>query len=184
MDMKIRVARAGDLKPLAALARKTYVEAFGHSFEPADLTAHMKSKLSDACFKRYLGEDTFFLAEQHTSLIGFLQIGAARPDPLLVVPGDAELRRVYVLSDHQNRGVGRRLIDKALTDTIAREARSIFLDVWELNVGARRLYERYGFTVVGKRPFKLESGVETGFDLIMVRHNRSATDISATRPPA
>lgn len=48
-------------------------------------------------------------------------------------------------------------------------AERIALDVWEHNLGARRLYERYGFEVVGKRAFEVKSGAETSFDLIMIR---------------
>ena len=171
MSVSIRKVQAADLRPLSELARKTYADAFGHSLAPSDLAAHMESKLSDSCFEQYLAEDAFLLAEHDTRLVGFLQIGAARPDPLYgpVLPGDVELRRIYVLSDYQNRGIGRRLIDAALQEPVAKAARHVFLDVWEENLGARKLYERYGFTVIGKQLFKVQSGAEAGFDLIMVR---------------
>lgn len=171
MGVRIRLAEAGDLRPLAELARRTYVDAFGYSLLPSDLAAHIESKLSDSCFERYLTDDTFVLAEHDAHLVGFLQIGAARSDPLCgpVLPGDVELRRIYVLSGYQNRGIGRRLIDAALQEPVAKTARHIFLDVWEENIGARKLYERYGFTVIGKQLFKVQSGAEAGFDLIMVR---------------
>src|SRR5215469_8813355 len=150
----IRVARRDELKAVAELARKTYADAFGHSFEPSDLAAHIESQLSDACFERYLTEDTFLLAEEGARLIGFLQIGKARADPVFgqLSTGDVELRRVYVLADFQNRGVGQRLINQALAN--AQGARRIFVDVWEENLGARRLYERYGFVIIGKREFR------------------------------
>lgn len=176
MNLRIRKAEAADVGSLAELARRTYAEAFGHSLLPSDLAAHLKSKLSDACFEKYLMDDTFLLAEVDARLVGFLQVGAARPDPLYgpTSPSDAELRRVYVLSNYQNRGIGRRLIDTALTETDAKTVRSIFLDVWEENSGARRLYESYGFTAIGKRLFRVESGAKTGFDVIMVRRAAGA----------
>ena len=171
MKVSLRKARTSDLGPLASLARKTYEDAFGESFEPPDLAAHVETKLSDACFAQYLSEDTFLLAEHETRLVGFLQFGAAGPDPLFeqMSPGDVEFRRIYVLADHQNRGIGRRLLDTALAETLVKRARNVFLDVWEENTNARRLYEGYGFRAIGKRRFRVRSGAETGFDLITVR---------------
>ena len=171
MTLQIRKANAGDLGALPELARRTYAEAFGHSFKPSDLSAHIEGALSDRSFERYLAEDTFLLAVREGCLIGFLQIGAAKPNLPTRQAGDVEFRRVYVLANHQNLGVGRRLIETALEQPLATAARSIFLDVWEENFRARKLYERYGFSVIGKRAFRVESGAEIGFDLIMVRRH-------------
>lgn len=90
-------------------------------------------------------------------------------------PGDAisdrrrELRRLYVHTDHRNRGIGGRLMDAALAHPSMRDAEQITLDVWEHNRAAQRFYARYGFEVIGAQPFVLESGAETSQDLIMAR---------------
>ena len=107
-------------------------------------------------------------------MVGFIQIGVAWPetDDDDFSPEDAELRRVYVLSDFQGQGIGRRLIDAAFKEPRFAAARDIYLDVWEDNPRACKLYESYGFRVIGKRPFKVESGGATGSDLIMIRRAR------------
>ena len=43
----------------------------------------------------------------------------------------------------------------------------ILIDVWEDNAGAQRLYSRFGFGIVDRRPFQVASGAVTGYDLIM-----------------
>lgn len=72
---------------------------------------------------------------------------------------DQELKKLYVLSDHQGRGIGKSLLDATLNTPRLRHAKNIYLDVWYKNKGARKLYESYGFKVIN----------DTTQDLIMVR---------------
>ena len=58
-----------DVTALSALARRTYAEAFGHSFSPSDLAAHLESNLAESYFRQALEEDVFLLAETDGLLI-------------------------------------------------------------------------------------------------------------------
>jgi ribosomal protein S18 acetylase RimI-like enzyme len=171
VNAAIRKARRADARPLSELAKTTYANAFGHSLNPTDLAAHLDNNLSDACFEEFLEEDTILVAEHEGRLIAFIQIGMAWPDTDDddFSPEDAELRRVYVLAEFQGRGIGRQLIDAAFREPRFASARDIYLDVWEDNRRAQKLYESYGFRAIGKRAFQVESGAKTGFDLIMIR---------------
>jgi GNAT superfamily N-acetyltransferase len=75
----------------------------------------------------------------------------------------------YVLSDYQHCGIGSRLMSAALTHPAMDGVQRLYLDVWEKNSDAIRLYERFGFRVVGSRRFEVASGEETNLDLIMMR---------------
>jgi ribosomal protein S18 acetylase RimI-like enzyme len=115
-----------------------------------------------------MAEDVFLLAEDAGRLIGFVQFGPARIAIVATSPQRRELRRIYVLAEFQNQGIGRRLMDAAL-DHPQLKAADIYLDIWEQNHGARRLYERYGFTVIGAHSLVTASGIAQDRDLIMVR---------------
>ncbi len=52
---------------------------------------------------------------------------------------------IVVDSGHRGRGVGRMLLDRCHAWAVERGAVGLVLAVFEDNVGARRLYERYGF---------------------------------------
>ena len=162
----LREAGAADLAALAAFARLTYATAFGASFDSADLEHHLTQRLSDAYFAAALRDDTFLLAVE-PELVGFAQIGPAQVAG--AEPGDEQLRRLYVHPDRQNTGVGSKLLNAALAHPRLKSARRLYLDVWEKNEGARRLYERFGFVVVGTVPFVTSSGIVTGHDLLMLR---------------
>jgi diamine N-acetyltransferase len=168
--MLIRLATHADVDGLVQLAQESYTAAFGHSFEPADLTAHLKRNLSPQNFERMLGDDTVLVAEVAGRLVGYVQFGASDYDAEVTPKSDQELRRLYVLPACQNQGIGARLMEAALAHPTMRAAGRIFLDVWEHNPGAQRFYARHGFKVIGQRQFVVESGAETSDDLIMVRH--------------
>src|SRR5262249_2621955 len=157
--MIIRPAGTKDLGALAAFARRTYADAFGHSFSPDDLAAHLAASLADDCFGAALTEDVILLAEEDGRLIGFAQFGPVRIPAASAGPEDRELRRIYVLAEFQNRGTGSRLMEAALGHPRLQAARDIYLDVWEKNDKARRLYERYGFTVIGAHSLTIASGI-------------------------
>jgi ribosomal protein S18 acetylase RimI-like enzyme len=134
-----------------------------------DLAAHLDGNLSDGYFRQAMAEDVFLLAETEGRLIGFVQFGPLRIAVPEAFPKDQELRRVYVQAEFQNRGIGQRLLDAALDHPKLRAAANIYLDVWEQNLGARRLYERYGFAIIGAHGLATASGTAADRDLIMVR---------------
>lgn len=161
--MQIREAQAADVPTLADFARFTYARAFGHSFAPADLEHHLTQRLSEAYFAQALTTDTILLAYD-PALIGFAQIG-----PYDEAPADAQLRRLYVHPDRQSTGIGSTLMHAAFELPNVKAAEHIYLDVWDQNESARRLYERHGFKVIGKLPFTTPTGTVIGHDLLMMR---------------
>ena len=71
---------------------------------------------------------------------------------LSVVPGgEAWVQNIAVRPECQRGGVGRTLLEALLDEATRRGARSVLLEVAVDNEPARRLYEKYGFGVVGLR---------------------------------
>jgi ribosomal protein S18 acetylase RimI-like enzyme len=167
----IRSAQSDDLTPLAELARRTFVAAFGHTFTPDDLAAHLEANMSDACVRGWLDEDTVLLAMAGGRLVGFAHAGPAYPGAFdgLAGPADAALWRLYVTAEFQGSGIGERLLQAALAAPGLASAPNVYLDVWEENLGAQRLYARHGFRLAGRYLVETKSGVGAGYDLIMVR---------------
>lgn len=167
MEPEIRIAEPSDAKELSALAITTYTAAFGDSMPRSDLEERTSLNLSPAAFSIILSNDVVVVAQSSRGLIGFVQFGRAAASS--ESGAQAELRRLYVLASHQNRGVGSRLMEAALAHPLLAGAQSVVLDVWQENVAAQRFYGRYGFRVVGEREFELASGAPTTPDLVMVR---------------
>lgn len=69
-----------------------------------------------------------------------------------VVDVDAELQRIAVPEDLRRSGVARTLLEAVHVHAASRGAERLLLEVREDNLAARILYERHGFTELGKRP--------------------------------
>ncbi len=156
-----------ELKPLSLLAQKTYVDAFGHSFQPDDLDAHLTANLSENTFKEFLSRDAILVAVDDEIIIGFVQFGQAEGYDEIISDHDWTIKRLYVLRDYQNKGIGSQLMHKTLDVMKENTVKRVFLDVWEHNPGAIRFYQRFGFEVIGTQKFKVASGAETSDDLVM-----------------
>ena len=70
-----------------------------------------------------------------------------------VAPGDGELKRLYLVRDHQGGGNGTRMMDAAMDWLLRDGPRTLWVGVWSQNVGAQRFYARHGFAKVGEYLF-------------------------------
>ena len=72
---------------------------------------------------------------------------------------EAELITIGVHPDARRSGIAATMIELMVRDLAARGVKKVFLEVAENNHPARALYERHGFTVVGRRP-KYYDGID------------------------
>lgn len=63
----------------------------------------------------------------------------------------AELGDIAVDPEWRRRGVGARVLEHVLDRAAEQGVRELYLEVRESNRTAQRLYERYGFRIVGRR---------------------------------
>jgi ribosomal protein S18 acetylase RimI-like enzyme len=79
-----------------------------------------------------LPNNEVWVAEEAEKLVGFVGFG------------DGSLRHLWVRTDNQNQGVGTALLNVAKERCLD----GLKLRVFQKNLGARRLYERHGFSLV------------------------------------
>jgi len=77
-----------------------------------------------------------------------------------LVVDEIHINNVAVLPDIRGRGIGTTLMQRVFGEAARLGARRATLEVRASNVGARRLYERLGFTVTGTRPRYYSNPVE------------------------
>lgn len=153
--------RPGDLGRVAELHGVLYAEEYGfdHRFE-----AYVAETIGE--FGRAIRpeKDRLWLAERDGRLVG--SIGIVGRDE-----GAAQLRWVLVHPDARGHGLGRRLMQTALTFCHQAEYRSVFLRTVSPLVAAARLYLSFGFHRTERGPTAQPWGVpleEECYDLSLV----------------
>ena len=68
-----------------------------------------------------------------------------------LVLDESELLIIGTAPSMQRQGIGRALLAELEAELARRGASSLYLEVRESNIPARRLYEQHGFVVVGRR---------------------------------
>ena len=159
MAATIRLAGSADVPALSELAERTWSEAFGGGVSATDREAELEETRSETYFADALRTKTILVAEQDGALVGYVQFGDVSIPEVDVRPGDQGLQRLYVDTPFQGRGLGRELTEAALRHPRLANAKRIFLQVWDENERAVRLYERFGFRKVGTTTFKVGSEV-------------------------
>jgi len=100
-----------------------------------------------------------FVAEDSARrVLGYSVIWFAGPD--------GELGDVAVRGERRRSGIGTALVEAVLAEAGERGATEVYLEVRESNEGAKRLYGRLGFEVVGRRPAYYAEPVE---DALLMR---------------
>jgi [ribosomal protein S18]-alanine N-acetyltransferase len=96
-------------------------------------------------------------SELVVAIAGGVVIGYA---VLWCVLDQAELGNVAVTAGWRGRGIGECLVEEMIRRADRRGVREIFLEVRPSNPVARRLYERLGFAMVGRRRNYYQEPVE------------------------
>ena len=134
--------------------------------EPATLRDIRKfAQIHAASFHRGWGEGEFeqMLREHNTLLHRLRQGGTVIGFAVSRLAADeAEILSIAVAPSHRGRGLSRDLFLTHLGHLAGRGVRTVFLEVEENNQPARKLYERAGFAVAGRREryYKEAGGVE------------------------
>ncbi|NRA30533.1 MAG: GNAT family N-acetyltransferase [Parvularculaceae bacterium] len=157
-------ATLDDCDRLAKIGAETFVETFGHLYNPRDLSAFLETSHSAEAYRKALrGESEAWLAtsrDGHT--VGFAVIGPCGMPVDPMPPRAGELSRLYLLRTAQGAGLGSELLNVAL-DRMEQQYSEHYLSVFSENLGAQRLYHRYGFEKVGEYKYMVGSHADHEF---------------------
>ncbi|MDE1916647.1 MAG: GNAT family N-acetyltransferase [Sphingomonadales bacterium] len=157
----IRLARAQDLAALSALKLICFRETFGpEGFDipyPADdiarfeVDAYGLAKVSAELADRR--ECTWVVEDETGALVAYARVAPCKLPHDDVRDDDLELCQLYLRRSAQGAGLGKRLLDHALSWMEQRRPRSLWLGVWQGNLRAQHVYAGRGFAIVGDYRF-------------------------------
>ena len=115
-ELTLRDAVPEDLQALVALSRKTFVDKFGHLYDPEDLASFLEESHSESVYRPWLADadNLVRVAEAEDGSLGAYLLCSRLSLPAEdAKPGAVELKRVYVDVPLQGRGLGSRFIDES-----------------------------------------------------------------------
>jgi diamine N-acetyltransferase len=154
----------GDAPVLAALAARTFFEAFAADNNPDDMRAHLASAYTPALQLAQIRDpsiDTLLVRIDTGAPIGYAQLRAGQIANGVPAQGSIELWRFYVDMPWHGRGIAHTLMDAAKARARQRGASTLWLGVWERNARAQAFYRKHGFRKVGNHIFVVGSDPQT-----------------------
>lgn len=166
--VEVRAAVVGDAAALRALrleALQRHPEAFGADYDQT--AAQPESYWAERIAAGYADNNLrTFVAATERELVGMLTVGR---EQLPKMRHGATIWGVYVRAEWRGRGLGARLVTRAVEWARAEGAQVVKLAVVTTNTAAIRCYARCGFSVYGVEPrVLLEDGVMYD-ELLMAR---------------
>ena len=153
-DLVLRRASPADAAGIAHVHRESWRTTYA-GILPLDVIAAQAGRKTAAEWDRRLSSgpaaESTWLAERRGAIVGFASCGAARHR----LEGlEAEIYALYVLQDHQRRGVGRELVRTCARHFVRQGEFGFYLWVLKAN-RARMFYEALGGQEVGEKTERL-----------------------------
>lgn len=174
----IRPAAHADTAALAALAERTFRDAFARFNTLEDMDAYVGDAFTPDRVQSELSDtgNTFLLVfSVGDPPVGYAKLRDGDVDRDVTGPAPIELQRIYVDPDVIGDGVGTALLRACFDTATSLGKQTLWLGVWERNERALAFYERWNFERVGSHPFLL--GKDNQTDIVM---QRAISDDTAT----
>jgi diamine N-acetyltransferase len=149
-----RDARDSDAAALATFARDSWLATFGElPYPPDDLRTYLTEKYGERIQRAEIADPDvrYRLALRDGEIVGYCMMG-----PLDMPVDDVrgmELYRLYVDESVKGAGIAAALMDDCIAWARGKDARALYLSVWEENHRAQRFYRRHGFQDHGEWQF-------------------------------
>ncbi len=152
-DLILRAMTLDDVPAVAAIDRALFPLPWSEGSFRSDLTVNSAANL-------IVAERTDGHAAAIAGYIGYW-----------LVIDEAHLSTLAVVPDLRRRGIGERLLGEAMRRAVRQGAEMMTLEVRVSNDVARRLYEKHGFHLVGRRRHYYRDNLEDA--LLMTRDDLS-----------
>lgn len=149
-DVSIERVEVSGAEELSALTKRIYLQHFTYLWHD-DGAAYIERSFSQESLTGQLEEagNEFFLVRVDGDPQGFLKL---RPDSSIELLGDSdafEIERIYLDSAAIGSGIGRKVMELAISRARARNKDLVWLKVMDSNEKTVRFYEKLGFEKVG-----------------------------------
>ena len=161
----IRKATPADCRELVNLCRKTFYETYKLYNTEEDMINYMDSHFTEPMLAHELLDEhtTVFVVQCGNVLTGYITLRKSANPELFKYRKCIEIARFYVDSDHQNKKLGKLLMEKCFEYVKENRFEILWLGVWQKNIRAVEIYKHIGFQIAGVTTFVLGDDVQEDF---------------------
>lgn len=163
----IRKCNLADINDLQKSIRETFADTFGPENNPQNVEEYLDASYNLDQLEGELSDphSEFFFAFVDDQLAGYLKINTGTAQTEKMGSNAFEIQRIYIKKAFKRQGIGSKLMDKAFAIAKEKQCSPVWLGVWEHNLPAQALYQKFGFKQTGDHVFTL--GESRQRDLIM-----------------
>jgi ribosomal protein S18 acetylase RimI-like enzyme len=162
-EIQLRHATDKDARSIAEVHVRSWRQAYRGQLPQTFLDSLSVSDRAESWERRLVtapGADRpFWVAEVGGTVVGFVNTGPSRDDD--AQPGTSEIYAIYVHPECWEKGIGTRLLDRAVNDLRRHGYSSATLWCLGSNAQARAFYERARWRADGATKRELVGGIET-----------------------
>lgn len=160
----IREAGERDLAVMAALAASVFRTHYPAMISGEQIEWMLERMYSETAFRRQRGEGhVFLIAHLGTVPIAFASFSVSAEEL-----SEGSIHKLYILPEHQGRGVGRLLIERICARMAALDRARVSLTVNRRNILAINFYFKMGFAIRSVVDIEIGGGFQMN-DFIMVK---------------
>ncbi|AUI78697.1 MULTISPECIES: GNAT family N-acetyltransferase [Lactiplantibacillus] len=158
-----------DAPTLQQISIETFQDTFGAQNTAANMQAYLQQAYQLNTLETELANphSSFFFIGQDNEIMGYLKLNTDDAQSEAMGEDTLEVERIYIRPGYQHRGLGRQLMQFALTTAKQAGKQRIWLGVWEHNEPAKRFYAKWGFRQFSAHDFVMGTDWQT--DLLMIR---------------
>ena len=165
MAVSFRECTLEDLEILQAFSRRLFFETFADMNTPENMAVYLDKAFAAEKIRAELSDENsvFYFLYRGGKLAGYLKLNEAPAQTDIHDEQSLEIERIYVSKEFQGEGLGRCLMEKAVSTAIRRKKKYVWLGVWEKNEKALRFYKRNGFYQIGTHSFVMGDDEQTDY---------------------
>lgn len=165
----MEIAKPGSSERLQIFWEKSFREAYHDIHAPIDIQTYCARNFTKESADKILSDENCIcsFAVKSDETVG-LSILCQNSCPERLHLSAMELKHLYLQASEYGTGLGRMMMEDAITKTKDSGKSHLWLCVSNLNFRAFRFYQKFGFTKVGNGPM-LEVGMDRLLSSIMIR---------------
>lgn len=163
MNIELRIVKDTEWPLLQRISRETFVETFGKENTEEDLAKYLAEDLGEETLRKELShpDSVFYFAILDGEVAGYMKINEKSTQTEQGHGKALELQRIYVYAARKGKGIGKLLLQKAMSIAKEKNAVYLWLGVWEKNYPAIAFYKKLGFEKFSEHIFMLGEDAQT-----------------------